>query len=485
MIPGREIHVLDINAEYHGVSTLELMENAGKSVADFISKRYPGKKILLLCGTGNNGGDGFVAARYLCKSHKVSVFLAGIEDKIRTVIAQKNFLRLKNTDITICDMSSVDQLDQLITDHFIIVDALLGIGLSGELREPYVSIVQKLNKISGKAIVSVDVPAGLGTKQMIKPTHTITFHDIKEGMNERTCGVIHIVDIGIPEEAYTHVGPGELAIYYPRPKATSHKGDNGSVLVIGGGPYIGAPALAGLAALRAGVDLVFIATPQRSTHAIEAMSPDLIVKELHADVLTPGDLSVIRELLQRVSSVVIGPGLGKAKETEEAILKIVELVTSKKKPLVIDADAMAPVGKKLDLIMNTQTVVTPHSREFTELSGIHLSENLLIRRDTVELWTNEHNITTLLKGPTDIISNGEYTKFNTIHNPAMTVGGTGDVLAGITGALVAKGILPFNAARIAAFINGAAGNIAFNQRSYGLIASDIIQEIPTVLKNYL
>jgi NAD(P)H-hydrate epimerase len=152
---------------------------------------------------------------------------------------------------------------------------------------------------------------------------------------------------------------------------------------------------------------------------------------------------------------------------------------------VIDADAIKVVGKDPKILKNSKTIVTPHCGEFKELTGVKLKEDIKTRKSEVEKQANKLGITILLKGPIDVISNGKQTKLNDIHNPSMTVGGTGDVLAGICVSLLSKAVKPFNAARIAAFLNGSAGNIAFDQKSYGLIATDIIDNIPTVLKKYI
>jgi NAD(P)H-hydrate epimerase len=483
MISEAEVKVLDRNSEYFGVPTQQLMENAGKSVAEFVrgTTKNTKKNILVCCGTGNNGGDGFVAARYLAQHHNVAVFLAGTH--IKTEIAQKNYTKLQTYEVKIS--TSLKDLDALLTESDVIIDALLGIGLSGNLKEPYASIVKKINAAKKKMIVAIDVPTGLSTAQAITPDHTVTFHDTKEGMTAKNSGNIHVVDIGIPQEAITYVGPGELFVYYPRPAKKSHKGDNGIVLVIGGGPYIGAPALAGLAALRTGVDLVYIATPKRSWESVAAFSPNFIVKDLSADMLTIKDIPQIEALLEKCTSVVLGPGLGSAAETEDAIIPLVTRIIQQKKPLVIDADAIKPVGEHLDVIKNSQTIVTPHVGEFKKLTGITLSQDLDTRIKAVQSWAAKSGITIFLKGYIDVLSDGTNTKLNKVHNEAMTVGGTGDVLAGMIGALVSKGIQPFQAVRIAAFLNGEAGNEAFKKKSYGLLATDIVEEIPTVLKKYL
>lgn len=483
MLSEAETKVLDRNSEYFGVPTIQLMENAGKSVADFIrtTVKDTKKNIVIFCGTGNNGGDGFVAARYLTQYYTVSVFLTGTE--IKTDLASRNFQKLQTYEVKI--YHSPHDVKRLLNDNDVIIDALLGTGRAGELKEPYASIVKQINETHNKIIVSVDVPTGLGSTLAVTPQYTITFHDIKEQMNEQNSGKIHVVDIGIPQEALTYVGPGELSVYYPRPAKKSHKGDNGIVLIIGGGPYIGAPALSGLAALRTGVDLVYIATPKRSWESIATFSPNFIVKDLHDEILTKKDIPSLEELLEKCTGVILGPGLGTAQETEEAIIPLIKHITMKKKPLVLDADAIKPVSENLSVIKNTTTVITPHVGEFKKLTGITLSADLDIRINTVKQWATKIGVTLFLKGYIDILSDGSSVKQNKVHNEAMTVGGTGDVLAGIIGALLSKGVKPFDAVRAAAFLIGEAGNEAFQKKSYGLLATDIIDEIPNVLKKYL
>jgi NAD(P)H-hydrate epimerase len=505
MISGKETKVLDINADFYGVPNDILMENAGKGISEFIKNRYKSKieNILIICGLGNNGGDGFVAARYLTNNYQVSVFITGKERDIKTRVSKKNFQKLKKTKAKLYFIESMEKFDDILSKCEIIVDAMLGIGLSGDLRDPYSKIVKKLNQLKEKPIISVDIPTGFGTNLKVDPDFTITFHDVKIGMKPENSGEIKIVDIGIPKKAIEYIGPGELKTFYPKPKKDSHKGDNGRVLIVGGGPYIGAPALSGLAALRTGADLSYIAAPKKVANAITSfsplfikpkklakkiatVSPNLIVKELnHYDKLVLNDVKIINSFISKFDTCIIGPGLGSDKETLDTIEKIINLCLKNKKTMVIDADAIQVVGKKPTIIKNSQTVITPHAGEFKELTGIKLHDNIKDRKKVVEKWANKLQTTILLKGPIDVISNGEITKLNDIHNPSMTVGGTGDVLAGIIGSLLSKDVEPFNAARIGAFINGSAGNISFEKYSYGIIATDIIDNIPVVLKNYL
>jgi len=505
MMSETEVHVSDINSEFYGVKTQELMENAGRGVFHFIVKNLKPKEknILFFCGRGNNGGDGFVAARYLSKKYKVKVFLIGKSKDIHTKIAKNNYEKLKDLTTEIFDIGDLDKITELIQNNNIIIDSMLGIGIKGELREPFKSIVKKINKSKNKTILSVDTPTGLGTKISIKPDYTITFHDIKENMNKKNSGTIKIVDIKIPKKAVQYVGPGELLTFYPKPNKESHKGENGKVLVVGGGPFVGAPALSGLSALRTGADLVYILTPKTPAKAITSFSPKLITRKRYSEDIAklspnlivielknerkmiPADLEIINDFFDKTDCLIIGPGLGTDNTTKEAVKKIIKDFKKKNKPMVIDADAIEAVGEELDLIKNTNTVITPHAGEFKKLTGIDLSKNLDERKKNVKKWAKKLGVTIVLKGSVDIVSDGKQIKLNDIHNQAMTVGGTGDVLTGIVGCLLSKKVSPYNSARTSVFINGCAGNYAFEKKSYGLIATDIIEEIPNVLKKYL
>jgi len=322
-------------------------------------------------------------------------------------------------------------------------------------------------------------------------------------MNKSNSGKIIIADIGIPKKAIEYVGPGELKTYYPKPKKESHKGDNGTLLVVGGGPYYGAPALSSFAAQRTGIDLVYVATPKKVARAITSyspllikpirlakemakLSPTLIVKELKDENnLVMYDVEAIKNLIKKIDALLVGPGLGEHPDSQKAVKEIIKLFVKNQKPIVIDADAIKVVSKYKEIIKTSKTVITPHAGEFKELTGVKLSNDLDERKKHVKEWAKKLGTVIALKGPVDIISDGTEIKLNDIHNEAMTVGGTGDVLAGIIGALLSKGVEPFNAARIGIFINGEAGNFAFKKRSYGLVATDVIDEIPNVLKKYL
>ncbi|HMA82959.1 MAG TPA: NAD(P)H-hydrate dehydratase, partial [Candidatus Thermoplasmatota archaeon] len=219
---------------------------------------------------------------------------------------------------------------------------------------------------------------------------------------------------------------------------------------------------------------------------IASFSPNLIVHPLQSEhFLSEQDVSTITSLFDQVDSILIGPGLGNEKETSTAVRSIIKEAISSSKKIVIDADAIQPLFNHHHLLKDSEIVITPHAKEFTKLTGEKLSKDLTEKQKQIRSWAKKLNVTLFLKGSTDVLSDGESTHLNTVHNPAMTVGGTGDVLAGIITALLSKNVSAMNAVRIAAFLNGEAGNQAFKKSSYGLLATDIIDTIPLVLKEYV
>ena len=479
MISPEEMRVLDRNCEFFGVSVQELMEKAGMAVADAVVSKLDGKgkNVLILCGTGNNGGDGLTAARYLKDNARVTVILARSADKLATREAAEAYQRVKS-QVTM--MEAPHRLDEMLGEADIVVDGLLGIGMRGEIKEPYASMIQRVNSC-GKPVLSIDVPSGLGASVTVKPTATVALHDVKTGMTPENSGQIIVADIGIPQEIVSRVGPGEF-LYYPRKKEASHKGENGRLLVVGGGPFTGAPAFVGLAAYRIGVDVVHIATPTIAYPVIASFSPNFIVHQLAGSRLLRADIPQIAEIATGMDAVVIGPGLGSSDATLEAVHELIPNISI---PIVIDADGITGVSKNLNCLKGKKGVITPHAREYKVLSGEKLPDDLTQKTEMVKAFAKRIGFTILLKGPTDIITDGDRVKFNITHNPSMTVGGTGDSLAGIVGGLLAKHVRPFEAARIAAFTNGYAGNIAFKEKSYGMMTSDLIERIPNVLLEFL
>src|SRR5256884_166108 len=433
MISPLEMRVLDRNAQYFGIPTLDLMEAAGKAVAEVARSEFgaAGKHVLVLCGTGNNGGDGLVAARHLSKEARVTVLLARSPDQFDTKEAQTNFERLRDVQI----LAGLDRSEEAIAEADLLIDALLGIGAEGSLREPFASLVRQVNG-SGKPIVSVDVPSGFGTGLMVRPTVTVALHDVKEGMTPDNDGRIRIVDIGIPSKVTTMIGPGEFLLY-PVPRATSHKGENGRLLVIAGGPYTGAPAPVGFGSLGIGIDLLHIAAPASAATAVASYSPTFIVHPLVGHRLLREDLRQIIELTTRVDAVAIGPGLGDASGTLEAIREAVRGIPL---PMVLDADAIKAVAADPKCLVGKKAVLTPFSREFHILSVKALPDAADNRAVKILETAKALGATILLKGHVDIVTDGRGLKFNYTGNPGMTAGGTGDVPCGLTAGLHAEGV---------------------------------------------
>jgi len=268
-------------------------------------------------------------------------------------------------------------------------------------------------------------------------------------------------------------------IYLPRPD-WSHKGNFGHVLVIGGSrKYSGSPAFAALAAYRSGSDLVTIAAPERAANTIATFSPDMITEPLDGDYLNPKHLKPILEIAKSADSVVIGGGIERRPETFSLVHS---LLTSVKIPCVIDADAVQAVVNSPVILFGRPFVITPHQREFQALTREDPTLEINHRTEIVKLFAQRLRTTILLKGHTDIISDGEKTFHNNTGNPNMTKGGTGDTLAGICGAILGMKFDPLTAACAAAYINGAAGDLASKEKGPGLLASDLLDKIPLVIK---
>ncbi|MDH5419897.1 MAG: NAD(P)H-hydrate dehydratase [Candidatus Bathyarchaeota archaeon] len=491
MITSREMHALEINSEYYGVSRLQLMENAGRSVADEIASRFEPKKtrVAVFCGSGGNGGDGFVAARHLtCLGFKVEIILAGKSSDIVNEETQRNWFALQALKNTLTLHEVYDSV--LIPDvkAEVAVDALLGIGLKGTLRPPVLQLVKKINEM--KAFhVSVDVPTGINSDSgevlgdAVRANLTITFHRKKPGLTEagKYVGDLIVRDIGLPYDFERFAGPGDVSLVVkPRPPEV-HKGDFGRLLVVGGSEvFSGAPALVAMAALRAGVDLTYIAAPEKTARAISSMSPALITVKLEGKHLNSRNIPIIKQYLETSTAVVMGPGLGLHRETKEAVEEIVKLVEEDKTPLLLDADglkAFAEFKREVDWPL----VLTPHAGEYEILTGRKLPKDLEQRAEKVQKTAQKLRATILLKGPVDVISDGKRVKFNFTGNPGMTVGGTGDVLSGIVGTFLAQGANPFEAAVAGAFINGAAGDFVWSKKGYHMIPTDILEWIPRVM----
>jgi NAD(P)H-hydrate epimerase len=462
IISAEEMTALDTNCRYFGLLPLQLMENAGAATARVAMAKAKGKRIAIVAGRGNNGGDAFVAARHLV-GFDVTVYLLGRSRDIATKEAKRNWEILERLGYDLREIKDASELSLEKCD--LIIDAIFGTGVRGAVLGQEALAIDAINT-SERPVISVDVPSGLGTNKVVRSDTTVTFHRPKPDMP----GNVIVEDIGIPTAAEFFVGEGDLWLLGRR-ALESHKGDSGRILVIGGGPYTGAPALSAMAALRAGADIVTVAAPKTAARTISGYSPNLIVQELSADHLCPEDITVLKEQIARHDVVVMGMGLGKHAETMEALAEIIPLC----KKTVIDADALQP-----DLPL--KGIVTPHAGEFRRISGVSLVDlDYRGRVEPLKEYARKKGLVVLLKGKVDLISDGEVVRANTTGNPGMTVGGTGDVLAGITAAFYAR-TSALRAATAAAFVNGRAGDLVYPEKDFGMVATDVIEKVPQAMR---
>ena len=505
--------VTDNNCEYLGLSRLCLMESAGKSLAEEVGKiavytfSKP-VKVVIFTGSGGNGGDGFVAARYLLnRGYDVDIYM--LKDNIRSPYSKTNLEILMNmkprlSRLNIFNLKTLEDIDNCEVaksndSEFIIVDGLLGTGIKGKLQTNIRRAIELINESKGIKI-SVDVPSGMDpltgeiADMAVVPDYTISFHKIKTGVRnaeEEVVGGLVTADIGIPFEAEYFVNYGDfLRLENRNPK--SHKGNNGKLLIVGGNKdYAGAPAIAGMAAIGAGADLVYVASPEKAAEAIKSTSPDLIVKSLEGDKLSLNHLDEILNLAENADAVLIGPGAGIDEDTSK-LFNV--LVTKIKKPIVLDADALKQV--EMSLIKNREDIVlTPHISEFK--SFFKVNDNLKLDIDSYDFKHVNENITkfqqitrqikgsVIVKGQYDLILSGTKFRINRSGNAGMTVGGTGDALSGIATSLLSQGLNTFDSACLAIFINGLAGDEAFKVKGNGFSATDLVSYIGSVIKNGL
>ena len=262
----------------------------------------------------------------------------------------------------------------------------------------------------------------------------------------------------------------------------SHKGQNGVVLVVGGGwLYHGAPTLAALAAARSGVDLVLVAVPKMIAPSVRAISPNLIVLPLPDAKLTKGSARRLLKWIPQIHAAVVGPGLGTG--PKDGINILASELATRGVGIILDADALR--GEVLEHVAGRKCVLTPHLGEFKRLFGVDLeNDSVNSRAQKVKKFAKQWNLTILLKGKVDVISDGNEVFLNHTGTSAMTVGGTGDVLSGLVTGMMGKGASPFRAAMAAAYVNGICGQRAAKRLGYHLTATDLIEEIPLVLKKY-
>src|SRR6056297_37217 len=440
--PVQKTKLYDYNALYYDYPLEKLMENAGKGIAKTLEEKFGRNlKVAFICGPGNNGGDGLVAARYLQKEHKPVVFL--VPEQAKSELTQKNWKKFTGEKYSDISPQNIDN------DFDVIVECLFGAGITGKLRKPYNSWLKKINQLKSRK-VSIDLPVpGFNPDLIIslmtpKDPRAIT------------------VDIGYPKWLKEKIGVGEIKILN-RPSKGSHKGKNGQIFILAGNEkYHGALLLASKTAGKI-ADLVFISSTPENLQLIKELK-----SRLAEFIAIPG--KEIPKYLKKADAVLVGPGLGVSEKTKKEVNDLI--AKNKNKKIILDADALKIINKSL---LNSQCLVTPHAGEFQKLFGVKPD------RSNVKKMAQKYNCTILLKGEEDIVSSGEELKINETGNPGMTKGGTGDVLAGLITALASRNEL-FLSACAGAFINGLAGDRLQEKKSYYYSASELIEEIPGIMK---
>lgn len=469
-----QVRELDrIVIEQHGISGLELMHRAGQAALDAIRQRWPQAQCLaVFCGSGNNGGDGYVVARLALQAGmEAVVYTLSPPEKLQgdALLAYKEFNAQGGTAFSFASI--------VYCKADVVVDALLGTGLDRPVSGEYAEAIAYIDSLH-KPIVALDVPSGLnadtGTVMgyAIQAACTVTFIALKQGLFSgdaaEYCGELLFAPLDVPEAAYRavpHAGLRILKPHIPPRKRSAHKGMHGHVLVIGGDSgYTGAARMAAEAAARSGAGLVSIATRERHAALLNSAFPELMCHGIES----PQQLA---PLLAKASVIVLGPGLGQSQWACGLFVAAMESGHT----LVLDADALTLLAQLPP--RKGQWVLTPHPGEAARLLGTTAAEIQRDRFAAAKLIQEKYSGICLLKGAGTVIATGGETYVNTTGNPGMASGGMGDVLSGIIAGLAAQGLAIDAAARFGAYLHGAAADIAAVDGERGLLASDLLPHI--------
>ncbi len=502
-------------SEESGVKGEELMFRAGDGVAQVVnhfalSVGYQAPIVHLIAGRGNNGGDVFVAAAALkAMGCAVEIWLAGTRDQVRGD-ALTHMNRLKTDKIRVLEMPTVEDWRAAMENPApcdVIVDGVLGTGLSGPARGPAAAAIKYINAQSTRCFcVSIDVPSGLNAEtgrvegEAVYADLTVTIGLPKRGLLKPSAleyvGHLEVANIGIPEKFVQDVAVDEdeefifatdVRSMFSRRKRDSHKGSYGRVLLIGGSRGMsGAILLAARAALRSGVGLVSVLTTEEVGPLLMPVAPEAMV---HVGETTPdGALSarvvdVWRRRFDEFDAVLVGPGMGRSNDT----LQIVRcLVRECEATMIFDADALSVMSAQVDIFKKARKppVLTPHPGEMAKLIQREVAEVQANRAEIARRVAGMVGGVVVLKGAGTIVAQtGRPISISLAGNPGMATGGSGDVLAGLLAGVVAQGLDPFDAARAAVYLHGRAGDIAAWEKSQAcLIAGDIIDSLPNAFR---
>ena len=499
----------EISINEYGIPGVVLMENAGLAVVEELERlNMPVKCAEVICGTGNNGGDGFVIARHLHnRGWKVNVCVCGEAGKIKgDALTNLQIARHIGISVKSIEENSAGFPAGFINDAPLIVDALLGTGFRGRLKDLYKDAVDRINK-SKAWVVSVDIPSGLDADTgffvdgCVMADCTVTFQIPKAGLlindGPKACGKLKIKDISIPKAAIDamelHLNLLEEDIIkgmLPPRDCNTHKGSFGSVLVAACSRGMeGSGIMSSRAALRSGAGIVILALPaslQRlmCTGALEIMTKEL--EDKGAGILAEECIPQLLETAERSSTLLIGPGLTDSGSIGAIMAEVIRNCTI---PMVIDADGLNAISSNPGILKKRkgEIVITPHPGEMARLCGCSSTDIQKDRLGYAKRFSEEFDVTVVLKGYGTIIALSDGTAFiNPTGNPGMATAGSGDVLAGIIAGFAAQKLKLTDAALCGVYIHGAAGDCAAGKiGEYGLTAGDIIENIPHTIKTYM
>lgn len=506
IVSSAEMRAIDAATAAAGTPFLQLMENAGKGVADHILEEYSGaERICVLCGKGNNGGDGFVVARRLADAgRKVETYLLARPEDVKDDAAE-TFARLSEPATAVYNEKELPQF----VGYDLIVDALLGTGARLPLEGLYAAAVERVNA-SGIPVVAVDNPTGADSdarsaipdSPVVKASSIVTFTALKAAhvfqfgdIPTLVCGIGSSEEIiaAHAKQDFHHITPADLGHVLAPRKADSNKGDYGHVLVLGGSPgKAGAPAMAGMAALRCGAGLVTVAAPRSVQPTIASYSPELMTVGMQENEL--GDFSVLALDSLRKSGIsygkdviAIGPGLSRDKEAAQFARSAIDKTEV---PAVLDADGLnAYEGRVQELNMRNMDrvlVLTPHPGEMARLLGTTVEKVQADRMGVARKFAVEHRCYVVLKGYQTLVAEPSGKLWiNTTGNPGMATGGTGDILTGMIAAMLGQHKdNPAEAIIAAVYLHGLAGDIARDEMSEtSMTATDLLMALPHAVRH--
>lgn len=492
-----------------GIPGMVLMENAGIAVVRALNEQFPPeemRRIIVFCGKGNNGGDGFVIARHLfLAGDEVDIVLLG-ERKSLTGDAAANMKISQELGIPLFEINEIAELERAglrLDDYEIIIDALLGTGIQKPAEGLYAYVIELINN-SVSYVVSVDVPSGLNadTGGLIGPAVeadlTVTFaypkicHILPPA--EGNSGELIVADISIPDDAVRfEKGKREIltpdlleGIITPR-EADSHKGDYGHLFVIAGSMgKMGAAAMTATSASRSGAGLVTVITPALCVPVIQAKLTQEMALGLEDEgrgYFTENNADAI-PLLEKHTAFAIGPGLGSNEQTFRFVRRLLSVLTV---PAVLDADGLNAFQDHTELFSSVEIplILTPHPGEFSRLTGVDVQRIQENRLDMAAEYAGKWKAYLILKGYRTIVATPDGDLYvNLTGNPGMAKGGSGDVLTGIIGGLLASGVEPLDAALLGVYVHGLAGDIAINEKNELCItANDLMESISSAFDN--